>query len=387
MSVQDRLAALRAEIAEITPAEALSLQAQGATLVDVREPEEVAQGMPAQAQALSRGYLELRIGQLVPTSTATVMLMCGSGTRSLLAADDLRRLGYSDVRSVAGGFNRWKDEGLPFTVPTVLSAEDRARYARQMVLPEIGQSGQAKLADARVLLIGAGGLASAGAMYLAAAGVGTIGIVDHDTVDRSNLHRQVIHSDARVGEAKVNSARVALEAINPTVTVQTHHERLSSDNVEAIFSDYDIVVDGSDNFPTRYLVNDACVKLGLPDVYGAVERFNGQVSVFGAGGQPCYRCLFAEPPPPDQAPPCSEAGVLGIVPGLVGMLQALEVFKLILGFGEPLQGKLLLVDARTTQIRQLTLSADPDCAYCAPGTAFPGFIDYQGFCSAEAEHA
>src|SRR5699024_4132289 len=221
-------------------------------------------------------------------------------------------------------------------------------------------------------------------LYLAAAGVGTLGIVDHDRVDRSNLHRQVLHSDARVGQAKTDSARAAIEAINPTVTVQTHRERLSADNVEATFSGYDIVVDGSDNFPTRYLVNDACVKLGLPDVYGAVERFNGQVAVFGAGGQPCYRCLFAEPPPPDQAPPCSEAGVLGIVPGLVGMFQALEVFKLILGFGETLQGKLMLIDARTSRMRQLTLSSDPDCAYCAPGKPFPGFIDYEGFCSGVA---
>src|SRR5690625_804023 len=228
MDIQNRLAALRAEIAEITPAEARSLQTEGATLIDVREPEEVAQGTPEQAQALSRGFLELRIGNAVPQRNDTVLLMCGSGTRSLLAADDLRRLGYSDVRSVAGGFNRWKDEGLPFTVPSVLSAEDRARYARQMVLPEIGQSGQAKLADARVLLVGAGGLASAGALYLAAAGVGTIGIVDPDTVDRSNLHRQVIHSDDRVGQAKVDSARVALEAINPTVNVQTHQDRKST---------------------------------------------------------------------------------------------------------------------------------------------------------------
>src|SRR5699024_2466149 len=229
MSVQDRLAALRAEIAEITPAEALSLQAQGATLVDVREPEEVAQGMPAQAQALSRGYLELRISQLVPTSTATVMLLCGSGSRSLLAADDLRRLGYRDVRSVAGGFNRWKDEGLPFTVPPSLSAEDRARYARQMVLPEVGTAGQAKLAQARVLLIGAGGLGSPGALYLAAGGVGTLGFVDHDTVDRSNLHRQVLHSDERVGQAKTESARKAVAAINPNVTVHEHREHLNAD--------------------------------------------------------------------------------------------------------------------------------------------------------------
>ncbi len=385
MGIQERLAVLRAEIAEITPREARSLQADGAALVDVREPEEIAEGMPESAHALSRGYLELRVEGAIPDHQQTVLLMCGSGSRSLLAADGLRRMGYADVRSVAGGFNRWKDEGLPFSVPATLSADARARYARQIVLPEVGEAGQAKLAEARVLLIGAGGLGSPAALYLAAAGVGTLGIVDHDTVDRSNLHRQVLHADARVGQTKTDSARQAIAALNPTVTVQPHCERLSSDNVESIFSGYDIVVDGSDNFPTRYLVNDACVKLGLPNVYGAVQRFEGRVSVFGAGGQPCYRCLFAEPPPPELAPPCNEAGVLGVVPGLVGMLQALGVLKLILGFGEPLKGKLLLFDARGSTLRQLTLAGDPKCAYCAPGMPFPGFIDYEDFCSATTD--
>ncbi|MDN5861877.1 MAG: molybdopterin-synthase adenylyltransferase MoeB [Salinisphaera sp.] len=387
MSLEERLAALRAEITEASPDEARTLQAGGAVLIDVREPEEVAQGTPESAQALSRGYLELRVGDIVSKRDATVLLLCGSGSRSLLAADDLRRMGYTDVRSVAGGFNRWKDEGLPFTLPTSLSADERARYARQMVLPEVGEAGQAKFAAARVLLIGAGGLGSPAALYLAAAGIGTLGIVDHDRVDRSNLHRQIVHSDPRVGQAKTDSARAAIEGLNPTVTVQLHPIRLSSANVEAIFAGYDIVVDGSDNFPTRYLVNDACVKLGLANVYGAVERFNGQVCVFGAGGRPCYRCLFPQPPPPDQAPPCSEAGVLGVVPGLIGMLQALEVLKLILGFGETLQGKLLLVDARASQFRHLTLSADPDCAYCAPHRPFPGFVDYEGFCNAATTDA
>src|SRR5699024_6443397 len=332
MNVKTRLAELRAAIAEVTPREAQALQSDGAALVDVREPDEVAQGTPTGAQPISRGFLEMRVGQAVPDTDHTVLLMCGSGSRSLLAADDLRQLGYTDVRSVAGGFNRWKDEGLAFVVPDTPDAAARARYGRQMQLPEVGEAGQAKLAQARVLLIGAGGLGSPSALYLGAAGVGTIGVVDHDTVDRSNLHRQVMHNEARIGLRKTESARQAITAINPQVAVNCHDVRLESGNVEAIFADYDIVVDGSDNFPTRYLVNDACVKLGLPNVYGAVQRFEGQVAVFGAGGQPCYRCLFPQPPAPELAPPCSEAGVLGVVPGLVGQLQALEVLKLILGF-------------------------------------------------------
>lgn len=381
MDVKQRLTELRASITEVTPREAQAMQVGGATLIDVREPDEVAQGTPEDAHAISRGFLEMRVAKSVPETDQTVLLMCGSGNRSLLAADDLQRLGYTDVRSVAGGFNRWKDEGLAFTVPDTLDATARARYSRQMVLPEVGEKGQAQLAAARVLLIGAGGLGSPAALYLGAAGVGTIGLVDHDTVDRSNLHRQVMHTDARVGLRKTESARQAITAINPHITVNTHDVRLHSGNVEGVFSDYDIIVDGSDNFPTRYLVNDACIKLGLPNVYGAVERFEGHVAVFGIGGQPCYRCLFSEPPPPDLAPPCSEAGVLGVVPGLVGQLQALEVLKLILGFGETLQGRLLRIDARTSRFRQVALSPDPNCAYCQSDASFPGFIDYEGFCN------
>ena len=382
MSIQQHLDALRARIAEVTPGEAQTLHGQGAALIDVREADEIAQGTADGAAAITRGYLELRVADAVPDTGTTVLLMCGSGSRSLLAADDLRRMGYEDVRSVAGGFNRWKDEGLPVAVPALADAEARQRYARQIVLPELGERGQAALSRARIAIIGAGGLGSPAALYLAAAGVGTIGLVDHDRVDRSNLHRQVLHRDDRVGMAKTASARATLEALNPRVAVHTHETRLSADNVEDVLGGYDIVVDGSDNFPTRYLVNDACIRLGLPNVYGAVERFEGQMAVFGAGGGPCYRCLFPEPPPPEAAPPCSEAGVLGVVPGVVGMLQALEALKLAAGFGEPLIGKLLLFDARRSRMRTLALQAADDCAYCAPGRSFPGYIDYERFCGA-----
>jgi len=357
----------------------------GAALVDAREPEHSAHGPPTGALALGRGYLELRIEQHVPDPGRTVLCLCGGGTRSLFAADGLRRMGYRDVRSVAGGFNRWKDEGLGFEIPRVLDADARARYARQITLPGVGEDGQRRLADARVLLIGAGGLGSPAALYLAAAGVGTLGIVDHDTVDRSNLQRQILHTDARVGLGKVESARQALKSLNPSVQVQGFEERLSSENVERIFEGFDVVVDGSDNFPTRYLVNDACVKLGLANVHGAVFRFEGQASVFwpaGPHGGPCYRCIYPEPPPPEEAPSCAEGGVLGVLPGIIGTLQALETLKLLLGMGRPLTGRLLCFDGRASEFRELAVRRDPQCAYCAAGREFPGYVDYERFCAA-----
>lgn len=387
MSLDQRLEQLRGEIALVSPSEALARSRAGALLLDVREAEEIALGLPENAQAVSRGYLEMRIAELAPDPDQEILLLCAATTRSLLAADDLRQMGYYRLGAVQGGFNRWKDEGLPYTLPDTPDRDALQRYARQLVLPEMGASGQALLGKARVLLIGAGGLGSPSALYLAAAGIGTLGLVDHDRVDRSNLHRQVLHRDDRVGMAKTESARLTLEALNPSIRVQTHRARLDSGNVESIFADYDIVVDGSDNFPTRYLLNDACIKLGLPNVYGAVQGFEGQVAVFGAGGQPCYRCLFAEPPDPALAPPCSEAGVLGVVPGIIGLLQALEVLKLVIGFGEPLTGRLMLFDARRSRARILNLAADPDCAYCAPGRDFPGYIDYEHFCSGAAAPA
>lgn len=379
MNVQDRLNTLRREVGEIEPARVPGLQARGAALIDVREADEVAAGLAEGAEPISRGMLDLRIEQAVPDHARTVLLMCASGARSLLAADALRQLGYANACSVAGGFTRWREQGLPWHLP---KAPPDARYSRQTRLPEVGASGQKLLGEIRVLLIGAGGLGSPAALYLAGAGVGTLGFVDHDRVELSNLHRQIVHTTGRVGQPKTASARAAVAALNPEIVVQTHDERLTRDNVEAIFAEYDIVVDGSDNFPTRYLVNDACCRLGLPNVYGAVQRFEGRVSVFEPGEGPCYRCLFPEPPPAGQVPSCSEAGVLGVVPGIVGLLQALEVLKLVLGFGEPLIGRLLLFDAKRTNLRTLSLQRNPDCVYCGPGADIPDYVDYHGFCDA-----
>ncbi len=385
--VQDRLIALRACVAEVSPADVLALQARGAVLIDVREPDEVAQGTAPGALPLGRGFLELRIEQAVER-TRTVVLMCGSGTRSLFAADDLTRLGYEDVRSMAGGFVRWKQEGLPIEVPYRMDASARERYSRHLLMPEVGEAGQERLMRSKVLLVGAGGLGSPAACYLAAAGVGTIGLVDHDVVDRSNLQRQILHTDARVGTSKVASARLTLQALNPSVDVMGYEERLTSANVERILSGYEVVVDGSDNFPTRYLVNDACVKLGLPEVHGAVYRFNGQVSVFWPARPqrpgPCYRCMFSEPPPPGVAPSCAEAGVLGVVPGVIGLLQATETIKLLLALGDPLVGRVLHYDALDASFRTMRLERDPACPCCGDGRAFAGYVDYEHACTAAA---
>ncbi len=381
MSLETRLQQLREDFPLVSPADVSARLGSGALLLDVREADEIAQGTPEGAQAIGRGYLEMRIENLAPERDRPIILMCAVTTRSLLAADDLRRMGYSNLAVVAGGFNRWKDEGLPYVLPETPDADALQRYARQIVLPELGQAGQQRLGQARVLLIGAGGLGSPSALYLAAAGIGTLGLVDHDKVDRSNLHRQVLHRDDRIGMAKTESARRTLEALNPAIRIRTHELRLDSGNVESIFEGYDLVVDGSDNFPTRYLVNDACVKLGLPLVYGAVQGFEGQVSVFAGAGQPCYRCLFPEPPAAEFAPNCNEAGVLGVIPGIIGLLQALEVIKLVTGIGEPLVGRLLLFDGLSTRLREVRLKADPNCRYCAEGREFPGFVDYVRFCA------
>lgn len=383
MVLDRRLAKLRGRVKQLSPTEARDRLAGGEVMIDVREPGELAQGMPEGANALSPDELETRIKELAAPE-ASVMLICASGPRSMLAADNLVRLGYERVWVVAGGVERWKREGLSCVRPRGIDADDAERYARQMNLPEFGMEGQAKMADARVLLVGAGGLGSPAALYLAAAGIGTLGLVDDDRVERSNLHRQVLHRDDRIGLPKTDSARATLEGLNPKIDVRTHQVRLDSSNVEDVFSDYRIIVDGSDNFPTRYLVNDACIRLGLPNVYGAVQRFEGQVSVFAAGGRPCYRCLFTEPPAPDMAPSCSEAGVLGVVPGIIGLLQALEVIKLATGVGEPLTGRLLLFDARATRMRELALGPDPACRYCGDNGEFPGYIDYADFCNASS---
>lgn len=383
-----RLAELRAAIPEVSPAEALKLQATGAVLVDVRETDEGAQGSPQGALRLNRGFLELRIETAVPDHDQPLVTLCGGGVRSLFAAESLQRLGYRQVASVIGGFSRWKAEGLPYELPQTLSGEERERYSRHLAMPEAGEAGQAKLLDSKVLLVGAGGLGCPAALYLAAAGVGTLGIIDDDRVDRSNLQRQVLHTDGRVGQLKVDSARASLLAMNPGIHIDTYPEHLNSTNVERLFAGYDLVVDGSDNFATRYLVNDACVKLDIPNVHGSVYRFEGQVTVFWPGYAqrrgPCYRCLYPVPPPPELAPSCAEAGVLGVLPGIVGLLEATETIKLLLDLGDPLVGRLLCYDALPGRFVEYALNPDPNCAYCGDGRVFPGYVDYTAFCRAAA---
>jgi molybdopterin/thiamine biosynthesis adenylyltransferase/rhodanese-related sulfurtransferase/molybdopterin converting factor small subunit len=383
-----RLAELRARIGEVTPAEALARQRQGAALIDVREPDEVAQGSPPGALHLNRGFLELNVEAALPDYEQPLITLCGGGVRSLFAAEALQKLGYRQVVSVVGGYSRWKAEGLPAEVPATLSGDDRERYRRHLAIPEIGEAGQRKLLDSKVLLIGAGGLGCPAALYLAAAGVGTLGLIDDDRVERSNLQRQVLHTHGRIGQLKVDSARASLLALSPGIQLETYAERLSAANVEHVFAPYDVVVDGSDNFATRYLVNDACVKLEIPNVHGSVYRFEGQVSVFWPGYSrrrgPCYRCLYPEPPPPELAPSCAEAGVLGVLPGIVGLLQATEAIKIVLGTGDPLVGRLLCYDALPGRFTEYTLHRDPLCRYCGDQGAFPGYVDYASFCRAAA---
>jgi len=373
---------LRARIREVAPEEARALQKEGAVLLDVREPEEAQAGVAEGAVHLSRGWIEAKAEEKLPDKSKPVVAYCFSGFRSLFAAETLQRLGYKDVRSMAGGFRAWSAAGLPVGGPSGFSDAERRRYARHLVIPEVGEKGQKRLKEGRVLLVGAGGLGSPAAVYLAAAGVGTLGLVDFDVVDESNLQRQILHTTSRVGMRKVESARRTIEDLNPLVTVETFPERLSSENADAILARFDVVVDGADNFPTRYLVNDACVKHRKPNVHGSVFRFEGQATVFWPGKGPCYRCLYPEPPPPHLAPSCAEAGVLGVLPGVVGLLEAVETIKILLGEGEPLVGRLLVYDALAATFRELRVARDPDCAYCGDGAAFPGYVDYEGFCTA-----
>ena len=372
-------------IPEITPREAHQRQARGAVLVDVREDHERALGMADGARGIARAELEEDPAIHFADRDAELLLICQGGRRSMLAAEALERMGYTHVASVDGGTSRWLADGLPMSRPADVDQDFQHRYSRHLLLPEIGLEGQQRLERARVLMIGAGGLGSPAAFYLAAAGVGHLRIADDDVVERSNLQRQILHVDGDVGAPKVDSAKARLSALNPRTRVEAVAERVTSSNVERLLEDVDVVLDGADNFPVRYLLNDACVKLGKPLVYGAVHRFSGQVSVFDAGRRrgsaPCYRCLFPEPPPPEAAPNCSEAGVLGVLPGVVGMLQATEVLKLLLDVGEPLAGRLLNFDALSMRFRETRLPPDPDCALCAPGRPFPGYIDYAAFCS------
>jgi len=372
-------------VRETSPREALQRQRAGALLLDVREPFEHATGMAAGAIALPREQVAQRIAQVAPDRNSEILTICAHGQRSLMAAQVLQQLGYGNVASVAGGTAQWIADGLPMAEADNEDADFFERYSRHLRLSEVGEAGQRKLEDARVVIVGAGGLGSPAAFYLAAAGVGTLVLADHDAVDRSNLQRQILHTDARIGMSKVHSAAHALTALNPRTQVMGLTERVTSDNVEDLLEGADVVLDGADNFPVRYLLNDACVKLQKPLVYGAVHRFEGQVSVFDAGRRrgaaPCYRCLFPQPPPPEAAPNCSEAGVLGVLPGVIGMLQATEVLKLILGLGEPLSGRLLMFDALPMRFRETRLAPDPECPVCAPGKAFPGYVDYEEFCT------
>ncbi len=369
------------------------LAKSGNTLLDVREKDEYRDGHLDGAVSLPRGFLEMRVEETVPDKSTPIIAYCAGGTRSLIAARTLKEMGYTNVVSMTGGFTAWKNAGLPFVQDHQFSAEQLSRYSRHFMLPEVGEAGQAKLLAAKVLLLGAGGLGSPTALYLAAAGVGTLGIIDHDVVDLSNLQRQILHSNDRIGMPKVESARIAINALNPDVKVIAHQERLSSDNVLEIFANYDIIVDGCDNFPTRYLVNDACVMLGKPNVHGSIFQFEGMASVFDPRSGPCYRCLYPEPPPPGAAPSCAEAGVLGVLPGLVGCVQALETIKLILGAGRPLIGRMIHFDTLSMEVRINKLPKDPECPMCGEHRTITKLIDYEEFCglrnpgAATGEHA
>ena len=353
-------------------------------LVDIRERDEYEQGFIPRADWIPRGFLEMKIEDLVSNRDREIIVYCAGGVRSVLGARSLTELGYTRVSSMAGGFRAWKNAGYNFERPRVLTPEQLKRYSRHIMLPEVGELGQGKLLDAKVLCLGAGGLGSPSALYLAAAGVGTIGIVDDDVVDESNLQRQVLHNIERLGMAKVESARKTLQALNPDVKVIPIEDRLDSSNVLEILSQYDLIVDGADNFPTRYLLNDASIKLRKPVVHASIFRFEGQVTTFlgdpDAGG-PCYRCLYPDPPPPGMAPSCQEAGVLGVLPGMIGTMQANEALKLILGVGEPLSGRLMVFDALKTKWRTMKLRKDPECRVCSKHPDEIELIDYEAFCN------
>ncbi len=375
-------------IRAISPDDVASWLAEGAVFIDVREDHERARGQAAGARGVAKAQLLAEPDRHLADRDAPVVLICQMGGRSMDAARALEAAGYTRLASVEGGTQRWQDEGRPMVRPD-MSAETidfNERYSRHLLLPEVGVEGQRRLEGSRVLMIGAGGLGSPAAFYLAAAGVGHLRIADDDVVDRSNLQRQILHTEARIGEPKVASAQATLGALNPRTQVEAVQVRVTSDNIERLLDGVDVVLDGADNFQVRYLLNDACVKLGIPLVYGAVQRFEGQVSVFDAGRHrgelPCYRCLFPEPPPPEFAPNCVEAGVLGVLPGVIGLLQATEVVKLLLGIGDSLAGRLLQFDALSMRFRETRLRHDPDCAVCAVGRPFPGYIDYAAFCRA-----
>jgi len=356
---RDLLSAAKAEITEIDTATAADQIAAGAVVLDVREPDEYDQGAVPDAIHIPRGHLEAQVEGKLLDKNAKVVVYCAGGVRSAFAAKTMQELGYTDVSSVVGGFGKWKDEGREWKIPVVLTADQRNRYQRHLLLPEVGVAGQVKLLNSKVLMLGAGGLGSPSALYLAAAGVGTIGIVDMDEVDASNLQRQILHNLDRIGDRKVDSAKKTLTLLNPDVNVVTYDTRLDASNIMDIIAGYDVIVDGADNFPSRYLLNDASVKLGIPVVHGSIFRFEGMVSVFHPLLGPTYRDMVPEPPPAELAPSCAEAGVLGVLPGIVGSIQALEVIKVLLGLGEPLIGRILSVDTTDMSFRTFNLRKDP----------------------------
>ena len=386
---KDLMNEARKEVKEISPQEAKGLLENNGkyTLLDVREKDEYREGHLERAVSLPRGFLELKVETTVPEKSTPIITYCAGGVRSLLAANALKEMGYQNVISMSGGFTAWKTAGYKWVQDHQFTQEQTTRYSRHFLLPEVGEEGQAKLLKAKVLMVGAGGLGSPSAYYLAAAGVGTLGIIDNDVVDLSNLQRQILHTNDRIGMPKVESAKLTLQGLNPDVRVIPYQDKLTSKNIMEIIKDYDIIVDGCDNFPTRYLVNDACVLANKPNVHGSIFQFDGQASVFYPGKGPCYRCLYPQPPPAEMAPSCAEAGVLGVLPGLIGTIQALETIKLILGKGDPLVGRLLCFNTLTMEIAMLNLKRDPGCPMCGEKPTIRELIDYEEFCSLRAAHA
>ena len=402
-SYRELLQQVKSEIEEVDARGAQALL-ESSVLVDVREEDEWSEGHIPGAVHVPRGFLESRIERVAPDRARPVVLYCAVGSRSAFAAKTLEELGYENVVSLAGGYTDWKRNGFPTQLPVGLDPEQRSRYSRHILIPEVGVEGQLKLLASRVLLIGAGGLGSPASLYLAAAGVGRLGIVDDDRVDASNLQRQIAHSTERLGDWKADSAKQTIEALNPDVEVVTYKERITSENVDRILADgWDVIVDGADNFPTRYLINDASVFHDIPVVHGSIFRFEGQVTVFkprpagsavgradGARPEdwgPCYRCLFPTPPPPELAPSCAEGGVLGVLPGIIGSLQANEALKLSLGIGDTLAGRLLLFDALAAEFSEVTLRRDPNCPVCGEHPTITEYIDYVEFCQGRPAHA
>jgi sulfur-carrier protein adenylyltransferase/sulfurtransferase len=386
-SIAEQASRVRRFIREVTPVQVRERLAseRPPRIVDVREQHEWDAGHIGGAEHIPLGSLEGAAAERLPDRDEEIVVHCAAGVRSAVGAYQLQQLGYSRVASMSGGFNRWRENGYEVELPAALSDAQLERYSRHLLIPEIGTAGQRKLLDSSILLIGAGGLGSPAALYLAAAGVGTLGIVDSDVVDATNLQRQILHDTDRLGRSKVESARQTLTRLNPDVRVVGYPDRLTRANIDSILPGYDVIVDGADNFPTRYLLNDASIKHRVPVVHGSIYRFEGQVTVFKPFEGPCYRCLFREPPPPEMAPSCAEAGVLGVLPGIVGSIQANEALKIVLGIGEPLIGRFLLFDALETAFREVKLRRDPDCPACGDHPTITEYIDYEGFCASPRE--